>query len=43
MHDAPINGDVAFAAQETVIEELDDKQCVRTVGAHYSPTLRFCS
>jgi len=41
MQDAPTNGIAESAAQETVIAEIDDRQCIRTVGTHYSPTALF--
>jgi DNA-directed RNA polymerase subunit L len=38
MQDAPTNGIAEPAAQE-IIAEIDDKQCIRTVGTRYSPTI----
>lgn len=39
MQDAPTNGVAEPAAQETVIAEIDDKQCIRTVGTRRSPAV----
>lgn len=39
MQDAPTSGIAEPAAQETVIAEIDDKQCIRTVGTRCSPAL----